>query len=84
MGIYDSYEDVQLKVGDVGLACYKRGDPVDIADGVYIAPNGLVVIDQGKLVRVYAEHEIWDKWGGRLDLKEIVGGNNPVNIGISV
>ena len=62
MGLYNTYEDVALKVGsNLHLANFKIGDQVDIPDGVYVGFEGIVVITEGVFVAKF-KHFI-DKWG---------------------
>ena len=62
MGIYDTYGTIQLKVGNVGMIQYEIGDEVELVDGVYVSPEGVVVIYGGRFV---AQHPyLNDKWGG--------------------
>jgi len=72
MGIYDEYEGVQLKVGDVGMCYYRIGDKVKLQDGVYVAPDGAVVIKNKKLFMT--TKNVQDKWGGNIQVKN----NNPI------
>lgn len=70
MGIYDTYGDVQIKVGDVALRYYEIGDDVDIPDGVYVAPDGIIVILGGVFI---AEFEsMTDKWGSVIYPGEVI------------
>lgn len=64
MGIYDTYGETQLKVGDPQLRDFKLGDTVDIPDGVYMAPEGVVVIIDSKFVAEFAA--VVDKWGDEI------------------
>lgn len=76
MGCYNTYDGVQLKVAeDLMLINYKIGDEVDIPDGVYVGYEGIVVIIDGKLVKVFTE--LYDKYGGTFDLEKIIP--NPLN-----
>jgi hypothetical protein len=52
MGTYDTYGDVQMKVGDPNFNDYKIGDKTPIPDGAYIAYEGIVVIKDGIFVTV--------------------------------
>lgn len=77
MGIYNTYNGIQLKVGIVDMKYYKIGDKVDIPDGVYIGYEGVVVIEDGKLLET---HEyLTDKWGNRIGVKDVISPNNPIN-----
>ena len=65
MGMFDYYGDAQLKVGD-DLACrdFQVGDEVPIPDGVYLDWEYVVVVHDGRLVRV--DSHLFTKWGDRL------------------
>ncbi len=67
MGTPDTYENIQLKIGNPMMNVYKLGDKVSIPDGVYLAPEGAVVIRDGKLL--FTTSNIQDKWGGEVDIK---------------
>lgn len=65
MGIFDEYENVQMKVGNPGCRNFKIGDIVPIPDGVYFGNEGAVVVADRKLVLVL--EQVRDKWGGAYD-----------------
>ena len=64
MGMFDTYGDIQLKVGPCKLLQYKIGDDVLIPDGVYHECNDVyeqaVVILGGKLI---ANLDVYDTIG---------------------
>lgn len=62
MGVFDTYGDVQLKVGPVCCNKYNVGDIVPIKDGIYFGNEGAVVVAGGKLVLV--TETVFDKWDG--------------------
>jgi len=70
MGIYDTYGGIQLKVGDVDMNYFDVGDTVPIEDGVYLTPEGIVVILDGKLVRTF--EKAISKWGEPIDPEDIL------------
>lgn len=84
MGCYDCYGDnrnaktgenfVQLKNGPCILHCYDIGDEVEIADGVYVGYEGVVVIHDKKVLRV--DKVLIDKWGGSILPEDIL--DNPL------
>lgn len=78
MGLYNTYgSSCQLKVGnDLQCKHFNVGDEVDIPDGVYIAFEGAVVILNGKLAAVFSS--ITDKWGSKLDCRDIIDDRNPI------
>ena len=64
MGVYNTYGEVQLKVGNRCLAHYNIGDKVDIPDSVYVGHEGFVVIVGGVFVALF-DH-IHTKWGDEM------------------
>lgn len=66
MSSYNTYGGIQLKCGDCSCKEFELGEVTDLDPGVYIAPQGYVVIDKdGRLILVtnYAK----DKWGNSID-----------------
>lgn len=79
MGMFNTYwskdekHSVQLKASD-DLICknYRPGQTTDLEDGVYVAPDGVVVISKRRLVDVFTglrnkrgavltlSYEMWD------------------------
>jgi len=75
MGVYNIYGNVQLKVADdLTLKTFEIGDKVDIPDGAYVGYEGVVIVIDGKLSRVFPG--LFDKYGGEYDLLQIV--TNPL------
>lgn len=71
MGMYNTYGNVQLKVGDeLTLSEFGVGDEVDIPDGVYVGYEGVVVIIDGKLAKVFPT--LLNKYGGEYNIEEII------------
>jgi hypothetical protein len=66
MGLYDSYEGCQIKVGNPSCKSYTIGDGVSIPDGVYITYEGIVVVQDETLICVCPDN-IFDKWGKPVD-----------------
>ena len=79
MGMYDEYgEDfIQLKVGPCDMSKFRIGDEVLIDDGIYIAYEGAVVIQDGKLLSTSLN--MFDKWGKLIEPTEFVENRNPVS-----
>lgn len=71
MGVYDTYGNTQLKVGDCILKSYDIGDKVDILDGVYVAPDGVVVVINGIFVAEF-DH-LTDKYGCGIMARQMLG-----------
>ena len=61
MGMFDTFDGADLKVGPRDMAIYKPGDAVPIEDGVYLAWEGIVVIHEGRLIRSFPS--LLTKWG---------------------
>lgn len=68
MGMYDTFGATQLKVGDCDMAHYDVGDEVTMADGVYVGYEGIVVIKDGVFVAEVGKNELFNKWGGPLEI----------------
>jgi len=76
MGVYDTYGDTQLKVGPRQLKCYNIGDEVKIHDGIYVAPDGAVVIKDGKFVAEF--EKLMSKWGDVIKLSDVMDSFHPI------
>jgi hypothetical protein len=74
MGMYDTYwsekpteenmdkiVQIQMKNGPCTLNNYTIGSKVDIPNGIYVAPDGIVVILKKKVAMVTDNFD--DKWG---------------------
>lgn len=70
MGMFDWYEDAQLKVGPRGMHAYHVGDAVPIKDGVYLAWEGVVVVHGGELLAVHPRLTL--KWGEEIDPDKLI------------
>jgi predicted RNA-binding protein with TRAM domain len=70
MGIYDTYDNIQLKVGELTLTDYEIGDKTDLHDGIYVAPDGIVVIVAGVFVATF-DHMV-DKWGNNISIGDVI------------
>lgn len=77
MGIYDTYGDTQLKVGDVDMSDYQIGDKAPLPDGIYFALEGAVVIYRNLFVAEIPLDAVFDKWGGKVEID--VDSRNPVS-----
>ena len=77
MGIYDTYDGIQLKVGlkEDEMRYFAIGDKTTLADGIYTAPEGIVVIVKGIFVAKF-DH-ITTKWGDEIPCKEILEPYSP-------
>lgn len=65
MGIYNTYGEqyIQLKCGDCDCSHYEIGSIVDIPDGVYIGYEGIVVVQNNRLVATFPPNSMYTKWG---------------------
>lgn len=89
MGVFDTYRnngfeeeyvEVQIKI-NATQEYYRIGDQSPLEDGIYLAPDGAVVICDGRVVTI--TKRLFDKWGNALNPDELVGRNNPVLLAIS-
>ncbi len=95
MGMFDTFiskdesVQVQLKTGPCVLNAYREGESVngELKDGVYVAPDGCVVIRNGIVEQVTEDKttinlgglQIFSKWGDSLgSLNEDVDDLNPI------
>lgn len=76
MGVYDCYGNCQLKIGPCELDVYDIGDKVPITDGIYLDYGGAVVIKDGIFVAEFKE--LTDKYGGSIDIEQVVNEGNPL------
>lgn len=54
MGVYNTYDGVQLKVAkELYCGDFKRGQKCDLKDGLYLGCDGFVVIEKKKVLRSY-------------------------------
>ena len=76
MGVYDTYDDVQLKAGDCLMKHHEIGDYTTLPDGVYVCPEGVVVI----LDKQYSAKfdKLISKWGDEMDLTEVTNPYHPL------
>lgn len=85
MGLFNTYGECQIKVGDLSLKNFTIGDKTNIPDGIYITLDGIVIIKNGTFI---GENEkIFDKWGGEIDQERLINlikPNNPVQIAMDV
>jgi len=77
MGVYDTYGEIQLKVGPCRLFDFEVGDLVPLADGVYIGHEGAAVIVDGRLMVTFKD--IITKWGESVKAASLLNiEDNPV------
>lgn len=54
MGMFNTYDGVQLKNADsLTLRDFKKGQKCDLKDGLYVGPEGFVVIHNSRVLRSY-------------------------------
>lgn len=75
MGMYDSYERVQLKIGPRELNDYKLGEAVPLPDGIYAGLEGFIVVYDMHLLAVH--YNIYTKWGDELSPDDVLDEHNP-------
>lgn len=78
MGSYDTYGDahIQIKAGSCNMHHYKEDDVCDIGDGLFLAPDGFVLV-QGRVVlaaRTWDDATLFDKWGSFIDPIKVLEG----------
>ena len=87
MGVYNTYGNkvqAQLKVADeLCLRHFNIGEEVDIPDGLYIDYGGIIVVKDHVLVDEFCPPEVFDKWGGRVDLIRLLEPLNPLTVAIN-
>jgi len=70
MGIYDTYGDAQIKIGDVQMNYYEVGDSVPLSNGIYIDHSVAIVVLNGIFVAQF--DELYTKWGDRILPEQII------------
>ena len=70
MGIYDTYGDAQIKIGDVQMNCYEIGDGVPLDDGIYVDHGVAIVVLNGVFVAQF--DKIYTKWGDQILPEQIL------------
>lgn len=82
MGVYDMFEGeeltVQVKMTNDGesMPTYKVGDSIELPDCVIVGYEGYVVIVDKTVILIDAN--IYDKWGGLLECKDIIEERNVI------
>jgi hypothetical protein len=72
MGVYDTFGKLglQIKAGPCAMEDYKTGDKVPLPDGVYVANEGVMVVQNG--IFIMETERFFDKWGGILDPYKVI------------
>ena len=79
--MYDLFgkEFIQLKARDnPNMSYYTTRSHVPYDDGVYLAPDGIVIIKNGVFKCTLRLDQIFDKWGARFDLSKTLANRNPL------
>jgi len=78
MGMFDTVgpDGFQIKCAYRVLDHYNIGDDIPIADGLYLTLEGWFIVVNGKVAECGVD--IYNKWGGRLEARDIINPDNPV------
>ncbi len=72
-------EFIQLKARpNPNMSHYTTRSHVPYEDGIYLAPDGIVVIKNGVFKCNLKLDQIYDKWGERVDLSRTLTKRNPL------
>ena len=77
MGVYDTVGNCQIKAGPCEMEYYEIGDDVPLEDGVYVSYEGVIVVVNGVFFTEFKG--LKDKWGGRIDVADVLRGLNPLD-----
>ena len=77
MGVYDTFGECQIKAGPCMLKEYVVGERVPLPDGVYVSYDGVVVVVRGVFVAEFPT--LTDKWGGEMDVADVLRGINALD-----
>lgn len=80
MGVYDTYGDVQIKIGDVSMAEYSIGDEVPLKDGIYFDSNACIVIQNRRFIAQMPIGSVYSKWGHTIDLLPAIEKLHPLRL----
>ena len=81
MGMYVFVGLIQIKATtNPTMKVYRIGQNIDLTDGCYIGYEGAFIVSNNTIVAI--AEDIYDKWGGLLSAKNLIGNNNPVSIAI--
>ena len=70
MGMFNTYGDTQLKVGELSCHQYNIGDEADIPNGVYVGLEGVIVVTGGKFTAEFKH--VTSKWGDEIKPHAII------------
>lgn len=76
MGMYDTYGECQLKVGECLCENYKIRDKANIPDGIYVDFAGAVVIKDGIFIAEF--QTLNSKWGDVIDPETVIDPYHPL------
>ena len=79
MGTYNTFgkSRSQIKAGECTMKHCNVGESTRLADGVYVTYESVIVVITGVLVAEFAH--VTDKWGGAIDVDELLSDRNPVS-----
>ena len=80
MGVYDIYAgEIQLKVNLLydNMRNFEKGDNVPLNDGIYLGYEGIVVVRHETFADYFPTDSLFDKYGDRVDVKEILDAVSP-------
>lgn len=81
MSLYDMFgkQFIQLKGRpNPNMSHYRVRAKVPYDDGVYLAPDGIVIIKNGVFKCNLKLEQIYDKWGKEVDLSNLLEERNPL------
>ena len=90
MGVYAMVgkENLQIKSVDIDIyddnckSHYDVLDEIELNDGVHICYDGWFVVQNG--IIHCSGTDAYDKWGGELNCREIISGENPINKALGI
>ena len=81
MSMYDLFgkKFIQLKARpNPNMNYYNVRAAVPYDDGIYLAPDGIIVVKNGKFKCTLELNQIYDKWGDSVNLSKMLERRNPV------
>lgn len=87
MGMYDTVWfkdktgediDIQFKCGENICQDYELGSSIQLGNGIYFGFGGCFVVYDKKVVAIFDEESLFDKWGGRIKFPDL-NNNHPLS-----
>jgi hypothetical protein len=78
MGIYDVVGKQQIQIKSTPnpyMNLYNIGDKIELPDGIHFGYEGWFVVRKGIILCEGYYDEVWDKWGGQLEIN-LLDNNN--------